>query len=153
MHHLDKKDGGFNYKATFLLSLAYLLYGMLRKAVPVSTSLLIQEMNFSKADIGLISASFGVGFGLSKLIGGFLCDIYSCKKILTLGLCTASVSSLVFLLIESNRSLSFRLVWLWHGFAQGVGWPAIASLIYDNFDSVGRGSVWSLISSVSYYIL
>lgn len=143
-----KKDVGFNYKATCLLSLAYLLYGMLRKAVPVSTSLLIQQMDFSKTDIGLISASFGIGFGLSKLIGGFLCDIVSCKKILTIGLFTASLSSLVFLLIQPDMSIYFRLVWLWHGFAQGVGWPAIASLIYDNFDSVGRGSVWSLISSV-----
>ena len=145
-----QKDVKFNNQATFLLSLAYLLYGMLRKTVPVTTSLLIQHLDFSKADIGFISAAFGVGFGSSKLIGGFLCDIYSCKKMLTLGLFTASVSSLAFLLIRPEMKASFRVVWFWHGFAQGVGWPTIASLICDNYDDLGRGTVWSLISSVRH---
>jgi sugar phosphate permease len=144
----NKEHVGFNYQSMFLLCLAYLLYGMLRKTVPVTTSLLIENLSFSKTDIGLISATFGVGFGLSKLIGGFLCDIYSCRKILALGLYTASMMSILFLLIQPDMKICYRLAWFWHGFAQGVGWPSIASLIYDNFDVIGRGTVWSLISSV-----
>ena len=116
--------------------------------MPVTTPSLLHELDFSKADIGLISASFGVGFGLSKLVGGYVCDVYSCRRILASGLLIASISCLCFLLIPLKFSWYFRLVWFCHGFAQGVGWPAIASLIYDHFDAAGRSSVWSIISSV-----
>ena len=146
----DKNSNkAFRFKAALLLSLSYLLYGMLRKTVPVTTSLLIHDIGFSKADIGLISASFGLGFGISKLLGGYVCDIYSCKIILALGLLTAAVSCLIFIFIPPIYDIYFRGIWLLHGFGQGVGWPAIASLIYDNFDIIGRSSVWSIISSVS----
>ena len=173
-------------KVTLLLSMSYFLYGMMRKSIPVSTPMLLSNMEFTKSDIGLLSASFGVGFGVSKVIGGVICDCYSCKLILVIGVLTASLSTLSVLLIlpngytcERDQSVGvmsalvtdmmtvlepvrdmvgilqlgrqgwFRVLWFCHGFAQGVGWPAIASLIYDNFDVIGRGTVWSIISSVS----
>jgi sugar phosphate permease len=133
----------------FILCLAYFTLASLRKAVSVAMPWMITELNLTKHDVGMVSSGFSTAFGISKFIGSIASDHISSRILLC---CTIFLSGCCAIWFGiSSLPYMFAISWTIHGLAQGVGWPAISTLIYGHFSEGYRGTVWSIVTSVSIY--
>lgn len=140
----------FNHiSSLFAICIGYLIYSAARRTLTVSLPLLLIDLNLSKSDIGIISSNFSLAYGFSKFFWSIICDKFSCKLLFIFGLIFSSLLCFAFTFGTSVEYLSF--IWFLNGSIQGVGWPALASIIFDNFENSMRGTAWSIATSVSLF--
>lgn len=107
--------------------------------------------NLSKTDLGAISSSFSLGYGISKLICGFLSDIFPANILLFIGMFCGSILYMIFPWIASYSFSISSIFWLnllffASGITLGVSTPTLSKLISDVFYIHEIGKVWSLIT-------
>ena len=118
---------------------------LIRKNLPSSMTSLIEEQGFSTSDIGMISSSFALSYGISKFLGSIISDNASPRKVFSFGLIMASVCSLVFPLA---RTVSLACVlWFIEGIMQGFGWPPCVILLNAWYPPSQIGRWWSILAS------
>ncbi len=120
-------------------------YYFCRKILPSSIPSLIREQGFTKDDIGTITSSFSVAYGLSKLVCAILSDRVSSKSMFSLGLVLTGVSCLLFPLFNNVAFCS--VVWFMAGIVQGFGWAPCAILLKVWYPPSRMGTWWSILSS------
>ena len=143
-----EKSKSSSYLTLFSICIGYLIYSGVRRTLTTSLPLLLLEIPLSKSEIGLISSNFSLSYGFSKFFWSILCDKLSCKFLFIFGLFLTSFFCIIFTFGMSFQF--FSIIWLLNGCIQGVGWPALASIIFENFDNSMRGTAWSIATSVSY---
>lgn len=143
---LGMKSSSSNFFSLLSLCIGYGVYSAVRRTLAISLPLLISDLQLTKADIGLITSYFSVAYGMSKFLWSVACDRFSCKILFIFGLLATSILCIAFTMGSSVEYLS--VIWFLNGCVQGVGWPALASIIFNNFDSSQRGTAWSTATSV-----
>ncbi|CAM9893377.1 unnamed protein product [Heterosigma akashiwo] len=132
-------------QTVFWLFLGNAVYNTARKSLSVASPLLMDELNFSKMEIGSITSSFTLCYGLSKFIGGVLSDMFSNKVLFTAGLFCAGLTQFIF---GASSSLTvFCLVWAVNGLVQGVGWPALSGIVLRWFPKEQRGRAFAVLTA------
>ena len=107
---------------------------------------MMADLNMSKSDVGMIASNFALAYGMSKFIGSVVSDYVSCKNLFTLSIFCTSIFT-IFFGLGSNLYFLCGL-WFLNGCVQGLGWPALASIIFDQYDQSTRGTVWSAATAV-----
>eukprot|EP01039_Chlorochromonas_danica_P001868 gene1868-2044_t len=98
--------------------------------------------SLSPADIGRFSATFSIGYGLFKLVGGILTDYVPATTVFSLGLLFGSVINLTIPALPSRLDL-IQACWAMNGAVQGGGGPALSKVVIEEFPSEQRASTWS----------
>lgn len=127
---------------TMLLS--YATYYLTRYSFPFAAPLMQKSLGLSLQQIGLISSSFPLVYGISKLFAGVLSDLASPRRILSIGLLLAAVCNVLFASVSSVPL--FALIWALNGFVSSVGFPACAKLLSSWFGPEERGTYWGLLN-------
>jgi sugar phosphate permease len=131
-----------------VICIGYGIYSSIRRTLAISLPLLLQELSLSKSDIGIISSNFSIAYGFSKFLWSIACDTFNCKHLFIFGLISTSLLCVAFTFGTTVEYLS--MIWFLNGCIQGIGWPALASIIFENFDVIHRGTAWSAATSVSF---
>ncbi|AXH53909.1 MFS transporter [Clostridium perfringens] len=124
-----------------MIILGYMCFYLVRKNFSMSAPLLITNLHFSKAEIGLINSAFAISYGLSKFVLGTLADKSNVKKFLMLGLLASATVNIG--LAFSTQVWMFVILMIFNGIFQSMGAPACHIVIGKWFKKDQRGLVMS----------
>ena len=123
-----------------ILLIMWLVYGCFylnRLALGPVIPLIIEDLNFSHTQVGLISSFLFAFYAFAQFPAGYLSDIFGPKKIITIGGLTSALANLLF----STGSSLFYLIGFQslNGAGQGGAFGPIVKLINNWFPKSERG--------------
>ncbi|MGL5245690.1 MAG: MFS transporter, partial [Sarcina sp.] len=124
-----------------MIMMGYMCFYLVRKNFSMSTPLLITNLHFSKAEIGLINSAFAISYGLSKFLLGTLADRSNVKNFLCFGLLASAAVNVG--LGFSTSIWMFVVLMILNGVFQSMGAPACHIVIGKWFRKNERGLVMS----------
>ena len=123
----------------------YIFYYFSRKSYTCIMPLLIQDLGFTKSDLGLLSSVFAVTYGASKFLSGIISDRSNPRTFMSLGLIMTGILNVFF---GWSTSLNvFLFCWGLNGLFQGWGWPPCAKLLTHWYSQKERGTWWGIWNS------
>ncbi|HAT4307255.1 MFS transporter [Clostridium perfringens] len=131
----------YRIRVFLMIILGYMCFYLVRKNFSMSAPLLITNLHFSKAEIGLINSAFAISYGLSKFVLGTLADKSNVKKFLMLGLLASAAVNIG--LAFSTQVWMFVILMIFNGIFQSMGAPACHIVIGKWFKKDQRGLVMS----------
>lgn len=99
--------------------LGNLFYSITKCSLSISMPTIKSQLSASKVDIGNISSQFSLSYGVSKLVGGFLSDIFPAYLIFIIGLTLGSVVNIAVAHVRTVRMIG--MLWMLNGMGQGIG--------------------------------
>lgn len=125
----------------YSMFIGYALYYFTRKSFIFAQPGIIEDLHFTKGQLGYISSVFSISYGLSKFLSGILSDRSNPRYFMAFGLFMTGVANIFFGL--SSSFLLFALFWGINGWFQGFGWPPCARFLTHWYSQSERGSWWS----------
>ncbi len=138
---VKEKYKNYRIRVFLMIILGYMCFYIVRKNFSMSAPLLITNLHFSKAEIGLINSAFAISYGLSKFVLGTLADKSNVKKFLMLGLLASAAVNIG--LAFSTQVWMFVILMIFNGIFQSMGAPACHIVIGKWFKKDQRGLVMS----------
>jgi sugar phosphate permease len=124
-----------------LLYLASIANAVLRKAFTMASIFIATDLSLSKAELGIISSNFSIGYGITKLMSGILCDVIDPRIFLVAGI---SIGSMLLLSIPSFHSFAIiNVIYLSSGALFGLCNPALNKLTINSISEERIGEIWS----------
>ena len=125
--------------------LSYASFYIIRQVVQDEEIPLRHQYGFSVGEIGIILSAFGIGYGISKFIMGFVADRVSMKRFLILALYGSAIANLFF---AWTRSCGVMIVlMLINSVFQGVGAPVCQREVSLWFAKRSRGTAYAIWSA------
>ena len=144
-------------RAFYSVFLGYAFYYICRKNISVVMPKLIQDLGYSKTELGIIGSLFYITYAVAKFINGVLCDKANPRYFMALGLFIASIANIAFAfspLAASNLNLIigtsstviifFGIFWTINGYAQSMGSPMGPKVMSSWFSVSERGTKYSV---------
>ncbi|QSB52135.1 MFS transporter [Leuconostoc falkenbergense] len=129
----------------FSAVVGYIGYYIIRLIFTTEQNDIMKAYHFTTADIGLVLACFGVGYGISKLFMGALSDKSNPRYYLAAGLMGSAILNLF---LGSTRNLYVMMfLMILISVTQGMGAPAAQKLIQLWWGKKWRGTVYAVWSS------
>lgn len=129
-----------------LIYVSYMTFLAARKNYGFWLPAVLNELEKSKGEAGVLGSSFEIAYGVSAVLNGVIIDMYSPKLLLTVGLLGSAALNLG---IANSSSLPvMACLWGFHGLVQSVGWPSVTNVFLAWFpDPASRGTWYSLLST------
>ncbi len=122
----------------------YAGYYLVRKNFTIAMPGLLEEFDYSKAELGMTLAATSLAYGLSKFFMGSISDKSNPRFFMTAGL---MMSALVLLLMSTNfvagSILLMTFLYFMNGWVQGMGWPPSGKTMVHWFSHNERGKIVS----------
>ena len=146
---VDKAYRRYRLQVMLTIFFGYASFYLVRKNFSLAKPYLIDELGFSKGDVGLIAAGLSVAYGLSKFVMGNVSDRSNPRYFMGVGLILSGLVNLLF----GNLASLWAMVVLWtlNGWVQGMGWPPCGRTITHWFSDRERGTkfaVWNIAHNV-----
>lgn len=125
----------------YSMFIGYALYYFTRKSFVFAQPGIIENLHFTKGQLGYISSIFAISYGLSKFFSGILSDRSNPRYFMAFGLFMTGVVNIFFGL--SSSFFTFAIFWGINGWFQGFGWPPCARFLTHWYSQSERGSWWS----------
>lgn len=125
--------------------LGYIFYYFTRKSFTFAMPTLINDLGFTKAQLGIIGSTLYITYGISKFVSGIISDQSNPRYFMAIGLIITGISNILFGL--SSSIAMFVLFWGLNGWFQGWGWPPCARLLTHWYAKEERGTWWSIWST------
>lgn len=142
--HAEKSMPGF-FTLLFGTTAAYAC----RTTMPLVAPSIAKNLEWSKTEVGTVLSSFFWGYTLTQIIGGYLSDRIGAERVLlTSGLIWGILTFWFQRIIENDSGLKivvFARVLI--GAAQGVHFPALASISSKNLNAKDRSFFFSAITA------
>lgn len=138
---VDKLYPYWRYRTLYSIFIGYALYYFTRKSFTFAMPGLMAELNFDKAQLGLLGTVFSIAYGLSKFVSGILSDCSSPRYFFALGLLLTGICNICFGL--SSSLLFFAIFWGLNGWFQGFGAPPCIRFLTQWYSHTERGAWWS----------
>ena len=123
----------------------YSAYVMARVSFVHVQAQVIADVGTTKGELGMVTSSFAVAYGLSKFTGGIMVDKLSPRLVFALGLLMSGAVTVVMGL--NSTPLGFAVLAFLNGSVQGWGWPPCGRILRTWFSDSERGFWWSLVST------
>ena len=120
----DEKTSWLAFLACFI---AYTVISMTKNTYSTAIAAIVSEGLFSKANAGVINASFYLFYGMTQFLGGYLADRFSPFKIILIALFGSVFVNA--LMATSHSFISMLIVWSVNGVFQFGVWPAVVKVI------------------------
>lgn len=127
----------YRIRMFLMMYIGYAGYYLVRKNFTLASPFLINNLGFSKTDIGLISAGLAIAYGLGKFVLGSLADKSNVKYFLGFGLLASSVIS-IFMGFTTTVWV-FLILMIVNGLFQAMGAPPCSIIIGKWFSQNERG--------------
>lgn len=120
--------------------IGYIFYYFTRLSFTFAMPSMINDMGFTKADLGILASILSITYGLSKFLSGVLSDRCNPRYFMAFGLILTGVFNILFGF--SSSITMFALFWGLNGWFQGWGWPPSARLLTHWYSQKERGTWW-----------
>lgn len=108
---------------------------------------LIDDLGYSKADLGILASILYISYGISKFISGILSDRTNPRYFMAIGLIFTGLANICF--GNASSLILFALFWGLNGFFQGWGFPPCTKQLTYWFSKKERGMWWSILSTAN----
>lgn len=146
----DTNQIATNYKywriRTFLaLYIGYATFYITRKNLTPILHVFSENLGISLIDLGMISATFSITYGVGKLFSGILADKLNIRYFMSIGLLLSGIINLFYGFLTPLWALAF--LWGINGLCQATGSPSVAKSLVYWFSPRERAKFWSLWAS------
>ncbi|MBN2377832.1 MAG: MFS transporter, partial [Sedimentisphaerales bacterium] len=132
----------WRFRVMYAMLIGYIGFYFVRKSLSVAIPVITKDFDISKAHMGLVLTVFGLTYGISKCINGFLGDRSNPRYFMSLGLICSAVINVFFGL--SSGIIAFGLFWIANGWFQGMGWAPCTKTLVNWFSAKERGVKFSV---------
>ena len=122
--------------------MGYVFYYFSRKSFTFVMPALVQDLGFTKGDLGMLGSIMAITYGLSKFLSGILTDRANPRYFMAFGLMLTGVFNIFFGL--SSTLIMCAVFWGLNGWFQGWGWPPCARLLTHWYSQKERGTWWEI---------
>ncbi|MFN0064645.1 MAG: MFS transporter family glucose-6-phosphate receptor UhpC [Chlamydiales bacterium] len=129
----------------YTMFVGYIFYYFTRKSFTFAMPALMNDLGFTKAQLGILGSMLYITYGLSKFASGVMSDQSNPRYFMAIGLIITGIMNIFFGL--SSTLIFFAIFWGLNGWFQGWGWPPCARLLTHWYSKSERGSWWSLWST------
>lgn len=142
---IDSKYSYWRMRTFYSMYAGYVFFYLTRKSFTFVMPVMIQEMGFTKTDLGILGSVLYFSYGLSKFFSGIMSDRSNPRYFMATGLIITGICNICFGL--SSSILLFAIFWGLNGWFQGWGWPPCARLLTHWYAKSERGRWWGLWST------
>ena len=152
----DRIDGTYKklrWQIFLGIFFGYAGYYLVRKNFSLAMPYLINELGYSRGELGVALSAVSIAYGLSKFLMGSVSDRSNPKYFLATGLICSSLVMFAFGFMPwATGSIAAMFVLLFlNGWFQGMGWPACGRTMVHWWSKSERGStvsVWNVAHNV-----
>jgi OPA family sugar phosphate sensor protein UhpC-like MFS transporter len=130
----------WRWRTFYGMYIGYIFYYFSRKSFTFAMPSLIQDLGFTKGDLGILASILSISYGASKFLNGVLSDRANPRYFMGLGLILTGLLNICF--GNSSSILFFAIFWGLNGYFQGYGWPPCARLLMHWYSQKERGRWW-----------
>ena len=144
----------FRIQVFISVYLGYAFFYLIRKNLSIALPAMMDSLNLSKTQMGVVLSLFSATYALAKLINGPLCDRSNPRYFMAFGLLGASIVSIFFGL--SSSILFFGIFWIMNGYFQSMGSPIGPKTMANWFSSKERGryySIWNTCHNIGSFTI
>ncbi len=120
----------------------YTIFYFTRKNLSAAQPALLQDLGYTKTQVGMIWSALYLAYGLSKFGNGVLGDRANPRYFMAIGLALSALCNWFFGL--SSSLLMLGIFWTLNGWVQGMGWPPCARLLTHWYSPNERGTKWAI---------
>ncbi|MCP5469656.1 MAG: MFS transporter [Chlamydiales bacterium] len=140
-----KKYRYWRIRIFYTMFIGYVFYYFTRKSFTFAMPALINDLGFTKSQLGILGSMLYITYGLSKFFSGVMSDQSNPRFFMAIGLIITGIVNILFGL--SSTLIFFAIFWGLNGWFQGWGWPPCARLLTHWYSQKERGKWWSLWST------
>lgn len=138
---VKKEYSYWRIRIFYSMFIGYAFYYFTRKSFTFAMPGLIEDLNLTKGDLGLLGSILYITYGISKFASGILSDRSNARYFMAFGLVMTGICNIFFGLSSSLLFLAF--FWGLNGWFQAFGWPPCARFLTHWYSQNERGSWWS----------
>ncbi|MFA4973396.1 MAG: MFS transporter [bacterium] len=127
------------------LVIGYAVYYFVRKNFSMAMPSFLNELGYTKTDLGIILTLFSIVYGVGKFANGVIADRANARYMLALGLMAAAIVNIMFGL--SSGLIAFGIFWILNGWFQSLGMPASVRLLTHWYSPTELGTKWGIQST------
>jgi OPA family sugar phosphate sensor protein UhpC-like MFS transporter len=145
-------DSDYRYwriRICYSIFIGYVVFYFTRKSFTSIMPFLMEDLHFTKADLGILSSILSVSYAISKLVSGVMSDRANPRYFMATGLILTGVMNILFGM--SSDIVTFAIFWGLNGWSQAWGWPACCKQLNYWFAQSERG-LWYSVCSTSHNI-
>jgi OPA family sugar phosphate sensor protein UhpC-like MFS transporter len=139
---LDKTYTFWRFRIFYSMFIGYIFYYFSRKSLVFAMPVLIQDLGFSKSELGILVSILSLSYAVSKFASGIFADRSNPRYFMAMGLFTTGLCNIFFGL--SSSIWFFALFWGLNGLFQGFGWPPCARYLTHWYSHNERGRWWAV---------
>jgi sugar phosphate permease len=142
------EKGSYTYwrmRILYATIIGYSAFYLVRQNFAMTIPGIREEFNYSMIDVGWVTSSFLIIYGIGKLINGYFSDRSDARYFMVIGLFLSAIVS--FFMSFGTGLVFFACLWGLNGWFQSMGWPACARLITHWFSPTELGSKWAIWAS------
>lgn len=126
----------------YSIFIGYAAFYLVRQNFSLAIPAICEDLNYTKADIGLVISVGAILYGVGKCFFGVLGDRYKARYIMGIGLILSAVMN-IFMGLSSAIPL-FMTFWALNSCFQSMGWPPCAKILTHWYSPFEIGTKWAL---------
>jgi OPA family sugar phosphate sensor protein UhpC-like MFS transporter len=138
---VNKEYPYWRRRTLYAIFIGYAMYYFTRKSFVFAMPGLINELQYDKAQLGMLGTLFSITYALSKFSSGLLSDLSNPRYFMAFGLILSGVTNILFG-FSSSLTL-FAVCWGLNGWFQGFGAPPCIRFLTQWYSHSERGGWWS----------
>lgn len=142
---VSKKYRYWRIRIFYTMFIGYVFYYFTRKSFTFAMPALMQDLGFTKSQLGILGSMLYITYGLSKFFSGVMSDQSNPRFFMAIGLIVTGVVNILFGF--ASTLIFFAIFWGLNGWFQGWGWPPCARLLTHWYSQSERGKWWSFWST------
>lgn len=142
---LDKTYRYWRIRIFYSMFIGYALFYFTRKSYNFVLPVLLDDLGYSKAQVGILGTALYLSYGVSKFASGVMAEYANPRYFIAVGLILTGVLNMLFGC--SSSILFFTIICALNGWFQGFGWPGCTKLLTYWYSRSERGRWWSICST------
>lgn len=141
-------DANYRYwriRIFYSMFIGYVFFYFTRKSYTFVMPVMLDDLGYSKADLGILATALYLSYGVSKFASGVMSEYSNPRYFMAAGLIITGLLNIWFGF--SSSIVMFTIISALNGWFQGFGWPACTKLLTYWYSRTERGSWWSICST------
>lgn len=142
---IDRKYSYWRIRIFYSMFIGYAFFYFTRKSYNFVMPLMLDDLGFSKAEVGILGTALYLSYGLSKFASGIMSEYSNPRYFMSFGLIITGILNILF--GYSSSIFLFTILCILNGWFQGWGWPPCTKLLTYWYSKKERGTWWSVAST------
>ncbi len=143
--YLKKDFRYWQWRILFSLIFGYAAFYLVRQNLPIAMTALTAEFGYTKTQLGWISTSFAIVYGVGKAVSGTFSDRSNARYFMSIGLFLSGCACFFMGFISSFYP--FIILWTLNACFQSMGSPPCQRLLTHWFPPKQLGTRWAIWNS------